>query len=218
MNKIFNPISISILSTIALATALYITTDYEKTITTAAVIVALSVALKDTYLRSVERKHKAACFMSYHRPATELLLQRLICIDGTFSKHYKIRLGATRPYDAIRITNLIIRKKIWWNTEKILDSLAYLPTDKATLLGSILGELPLLESDFETLALFNSSVPISENDQELIKAIKVRLKIIIKNLTTLLELKEKKLKLLAESYKETIMDGKEQLRVCGFSS
>lgn len=62
------------------------TSDY---ITLAAVIVALLVALRDSYYRARERKQIADCFLAYYRPASELLLKRTTCMLGELNKHQK---------------------------------------------------------------------------------------------------------------------------------
>lgn len=188
------------------------TSDY---ITLAAVIVALLVALRDSYYRARERKQIADCFLAYYRPASELLLKRTTCMLGELNKHKKIRLGASRPHQLFKLMSLLAHKGTWLSSDSALQHIHSLPPAKAKSIALALGEFPMLLSDLETLEVTNEPIIINERDQDLILSIIERLEKITKEIRSSLALSEEELERLVENYQETLYDGTERFVIKG---
>ncbi|MEB2648298.1 hypothetical protein SOP86_21920 [Pseudomonas canadensis] len=192
--------------------------DLSSIATLLAVIVALWVALRDSLIRLRARQHKTACFVAYNRPAVELILKRVAAAGGVIEKYKKIRLGETRPYDAFKYSSLVVQKGIWADINFILESISALPVDRAEMIASALGALPMLKSDYETLAMMQASVPINGDDQELISSILSRSKAVVDLLKKFLALNDSELDELVGSYREVLVDGENRHLVTGFST
>lgn len=188
------------------------TSDY---ITLAAVIVALLVALRDSYYRARERKQIADCFLAYYRPASELLLKRTTCMLGELNKHQTIRLGASRPHQLFKLMSLLAHKGTWLSSDSALQHIHSLPPAKAKSIALALGEFPMLLSDLETLEVTNEPIRINERDQDLILSIIERLGKITKEIRNSLALSEEELERLVENYQETLYDGTERFVIKG---
>ncbi len=191
--------------------------DLSSMATLLAVIVALAVALRDIFIRRESIKHRSACFTAYNRSAVELILKRVASAGGVIEKYKKIRLGDVRPYDAFRYSSLVMQKSIWADVSFILESISALPVTRAKMIASALGELPMLKSDYETLAMMESSVVVNEIDQDLIASIIERSANIIGLLKSFLELSDRGLDELVGSYREVVMDGETRHLVTGYS-
>lgn len=190
--------------------------DISSIATLLAVVVALAVALRDGAILKEYREHRTLCFVAYNRPAVELILKRVASAGGVIEGFKKIRLGAVRPYDAFRTSSIVVGKSIWTDVNFILESISALPIERAEMIASALGNLPMLKSDYETLAMMESSVPINETDQDLIGSILDRSSVIVGLLKAFLALSQDDMDELVNSYREVVSDGVTRRLVTGF--
>lgn len=181
--------------------------DVSSVATFLAVVVALSVALDDAVKRRYERARNAACFVAYHRLPLELILKRIACAVGVIERHRAARLGQYRPYDHFKFSSLVVRQDIRVDVQYVLGALYVLPAAQAEKLASVLGMLPILKSDFESLAMMNPDVAINDADQDLIAAIIERGQYVVLVIKEFLGLSEVELKRLVDGYREVLVDG-----------
>ncbi|MBA1278798.1 hypothetical protein [Stutzerimonas stutzeri] len=181
--------------------------DYNATITTLALIVALGVAIRDSCIRLADRRKRTNIYLSYYRRDAELLAQRLSSVKGAIEKHKSIRLGAQRPYEAFKFTALILKKCRTWSSEHQLSILENLSEKTSLQLSLLLGEIPSLISNFEALMVSNSSVTINEQDQDLIKFILEKIDAILEILKDLFKFNEEHIQKLTNQYYESLHDG-----------
>lgn len=191
--------------------------DLSSIATLLAVVVALAVAFRDIIIRRENREHRSACFVAYNRSVVELILKRVGTAGGVIEKYKKIRLGEVRPYDAFRYSSLVIQKSIWVDVNFILESISALPVERAKMIASAFGELPMLKSDYETLAMMGPSVVVNETDQDLIASIIDRSASVVRLLKGFLELSDDGLDDLVSGYREVIVDGETRHLVTGYS-
>lgn len=178
--------------------------DFAALATFLAVVVALGVAIRDSVIRWLDRRHQTARFVSYHRPAIELILKRVATASGVVEQKKGLRLGASRPHESFKFSSLVVHKGIWVDPNFLLETLAGLPINQAQKVSYALGLLPLLKSDFEALASTKINVVISERDQDLIGSIILRSKLIVDALQGYLGLSEGELDKLIIEYAEVI--------------
>ncbi|WP_338802751.1 hypothetical protein V9L13_13550 [Pseudomonas sp. RSB 5.4] len=178
--------------------------DFAAIATFLAVVVALGVAIRDSVIRWLDRRHQTARFVAYNRPAIELILKRVATASGVIEQKKGLRLGASRPHDSFKFASLVVHKGIWVDPGFLLETLAWLPVGQAKKVSYSLGLLPLLKSDFEALAATKENVFINERDQDLIRSIISRSKIIIGSLQEYLGLSEADLDKLIIEYAEVV--------------